>query len=102
MRRSWGIPRDRRVVRLVKWCVHHGAIAERSKQAAGRNLTAGTTRRQVVGIVDGRAIARHTVARQPGLTAFWWNDAGRSCVRTVNANGRYKVVEAVAAANCGR
>ncbi len=43
-----------------------------------------------------------TVARQQGLTAFWWNASASACVRTVTANGRYSVVEPVAAASCGR
>ena len=64
----------------------------------------------VADLVDARASSGetamqsrgYTVARQAGLTAFWWNDGVRSCVRTVTANGRYSVVEPVAAANCGR
>lgn len=64
----------------------------------------------VADLVDARASSGEsamqtrgfTVARQRGLTAFWWNATAGSCVRTVTANGRYSVVETVAAANCGR
>ena len=44
----------------------------------------------------------YVVARQAGITAFRSNNAARSCVRTVTANGRYMVAERVAAANCSR
>ncbi|MBW6397283.1 hypothetical protein KPL78_05445 [Roseomonas sp. HJA6] len=41
------------------------------------------------------------VARQRGLTAYWWHAASGTCVRTVTSNGRYSTVNGVAAPNCG-
>jgi hypothetical protein len=43
----------------------------------------------------------YTPAVTRGLTAFWWHPGG-ACVRVVTNQGRYQVVENVAAANCGR
>jgi predicted small lipoprotein YifL len=43
----------------------------------------------------------YTVARQRGLTAYWWNVSARSCVQTVTSNGRYRTVQPVAASSCG-
>ena len=43
----------------------------------------------------------YSVARQRGLTAFWWHPGG-ACVRTVTGNGRYRTVQNVAAADCGQ
>jgi hypothetical protein len=63
----------------------------------------------VADLVDARASSGesemgrrgYAVARQRGLTAYWWNAAARSCVQTVTANGRYRTVQPVAASNCG-
>lgn len=63
----------------------------------------------VADLVDARASSGesemgrrgYTVARQRGLTAFWWNASARSCVETVTANGRYRTVQPVPAASCG-
>lgn len=43
----------------------------------------------------------YSVARQRGLTAYWWNAAASSCVQTVTSNGRYRTVQQVAASSCG-
>jgi hypothetical protein len=42
-----------------------------------------------------------TAARTRGLTTNWWHAPSRSCVQTTTANGRYRMVRAVAASNCG-
>jgi hypothetical protein len=63
----------------------------------------------VADLVDARASSGEsemerrgfTVARQRGLTAYWWNASARACVQTVTANGRYRTVMPVAASNCG-
>jgi hypothetical protein len=63
----------------------------------------------VADLVDARASSGEsemgrrgfTVARQRGLTAYWWNASARACVQTVTANGRYRTVVPVAASNCG-
>jgi hypothetical protein len=63
----------------------------------------------VADLVDARASSGEsamqsrgfTVARQRGLTAYWWNASARACVQTVTANGRYRTVTPVAASNCG-
>jgi hypothetical protein len=44
----------------------------------------------------------YTAARTRGLTTYWYSEAGSACVRTTTANGRYSVVQPVAASNCGR
>ncbi len=44
----------------------------------------------------------YTVARQDGLTAYWWSQPDRSCVRTVTSDGRYRTVQPVAASGCGQ
>lgn len=41
------------------------------------------------------------VARQRGLTAYWWHASSSTCVRTITSNGRYSTVNGVAASNCG-
>jgi hypothetical protein len=63
----------------------------------------------VADLVDARASSGESemqrrgfaVARQRGLTAYWWNASARACVQTVTANGRYRTVSPVAASNCG-
>ncbi|MBK1661466.1 hypothetical protein CKO45_24975 [Paracraurococcus ruber] len=63
----------------------------------------------VADLVDARASSGESemerrgfaVARQRGLTAFWWNASAQACVQTVTANGRYRTVSPVAASSCG-
>lgn len=43
----------------------------------------------------------YTVARQQGLTAFWWNPTTQICAKTVTNNGRYETVATATRAECG-
>lgn len=64
----------------------------------------------VVDLVGARAVpgarqltARgYRLARVRGLTRFYWHAEASTCVRTTVANGRFRVVEQVPPAACGR
>lgn len=44
----------------------------------------------------------YRMARVRGMTRFYWHAAASTCVRVTVANGRFRVVEQVPPAACGR
>lgn len=74
------------------------------------SLTSGTLAQDVSDLVGARGSSGESelesrgfaIAKQQGLTSYWWNPQTSSCVRTVLANGRYQSVSQATPSACGK
>lgn len=56
---------------------------------------------RAAGAEDAMTARGYRIAKQNGLTNYWWNSARNQCVRVVAYNGRYDAVDTASDSDCG-